>query len=155
MASVLTSPVQRDVAAVDHGGLDVPVSSGPGLNPHGQDEVLSLLDWDHHWREEKCEDCQDILPFSLTGLASPVSTEGGHGRLTAVSSDDAEPVRGAVQGETVEVQSDETNPLHHLQDVTAQRPSLAEAGVLLILKTNQQTVRAVTLVEVRISHLEI
>ena len=49
----------------------------------------------------------------------------------------------------MEVQPDEADPLHHPQDVAAQGPSLAEAGVLLILKTNQQSVRAVTLVEVR------
>lgn len=74
---------------------------------------------------------------SLTGLAPPGPTEGGHGRLAAVSSDDAEPVRGAVQGETVEVQSDETNPLHHLEDVAAQGASLGQTRVLLVLKTNQ------------------
>ena len=80
----------------------------------------------------------DILSSSLTGLASPVSTEGRHGHLAAVSSDDAEPVRGAVQGEAVEVQSDETNPLDHLEDVATQGSSLGQARVLLVLKTNRQ-----------------
>ena len=52
---VLTSPAQGDVATVNHGGLDVPVSPAPGLNPHSQDEVLFLLDRDHHWTEENSE----------------------------------------------------------------------------------------------------
>ena len=45
----------------------------------------------------------------------------------------------------MEVQPDEADPLHHPQDVAAQGPSLAEAGELLILKTNCYV--AVTLVE--------
>ena len=53
--SVLTSPGQGDMATVDHGGLNVPLSPGPGLNCHRQDEVLSLLDRDHHYERERAE----------------------------------------------------------------------------------------------------
>ena len=38
----------------------------------------------------------------------------------------------------MEVQSDETDPLTHPEDVAAQGPSLAETRVLLILKSEHQ-----------------
>ena len=41
-------PVEGDVAALYHGGLDVPVGGAECLHTHSQDQVLSLLYRDHH-----------------------------------------------------------------------------------------------------------